>query len=150
MPAFSQELYLKKTLLHWCFPEYLANFLRTPFWLIIQYTFVIDYYTAWKVSLLGVFLVLIFQYSDWIRRGTDNLSVYSPNAGKYVPEKLRIWALFTQCYFWSSNNPSVQYQQYIYFKPYTRISPYLVGLILGYIISNKISINGIHRKVRDF
>ena len=27
---------------------------------------------------------------------TDYLSVFSPNAGKYVPEKLRIRTLFTQ------------------------------------------------------
>ena len=43
------------------------------------------------------FLVRIFQhsdwirrdteYSDWIRRDTEYLSVFSPNAGKYKPEK---------------------------------------------------------------
>ena len=34
------------------------------------------------------FLVLIFQYSDWIRsKFTEQISVFSPNAGKYEPEK---------------------------------------------------------------
>ena len=31
------------------------------------------------------------------RRDTLYLSVFSPNAGKYGPEKSRIWTLFTQC-----------------------------------------------------
>ena len=33
------------------------------------------------------FLVRIFPHSDWIRRDTPYLSVLSPNAGKYAPEK---------------------------------------------------------------
>ena len=33
------------------------------------------------------FLVRIFRHSDWIRRDTSYLSVFSPNAGKYGPEK---------------------------------------------------------------
>ena len=41
--------------------------------------------------------VHIFTYSDWIRRDAEYLSVLSPNAGKYGPEKLRIRTLFTQC-----------------------------------------------------
>ena len=46
------------------------------------------------------FLVPIFPHSDWIRRDTEYPSVSSRNAGKYGPEKtLRIWTLFTQCYF---------------------------------------------------
>ena len=35
------------------------------------------------------FLVHIFSHSDWIRRDTKYLSVFSPNAGKYGPEKTR-------------------------------------------------------------
>ena len=46
-----------------------------------------------------VFLVHIFSHSDWIRRDTGYLSVLSPNAGKYGPEKLRLWMLFTQFYY---------------------------------------------------
>ena len=33
------------------------------------------------------FLVCIFSHSDWIRRDTEHLSVFSPNAGKYGAEK---------------------------------------------------------------
>ena len=36
---------------------------------------------AWKVSEYGVYLIRIFVYSDWIR-------IFSPNTGKYGPEKL--------------------------------------------------------------
>ena len=32
------------------------------------------------------FLVRIFLYSDWIRRDTPYLSIFSPNTGKYGPE----------------------------------------------------------------
>ena len=58
--------------------------------------------TAWKVSIFGVFLVRIFPHSDWIRWDTLSKfspnSVFSPNAGKYGPEKLQIRTLFTQWY----------------------------------------------------
>ena len=33
------------------------------------------------------FLVRIFPHSDWIRRDTEYLSLFSPNAGIYRPEK---------------------------------------------------------------
>ena len=52
--------------------------------------------TAWKVSVSGVSLVRIFPHSYWIRRYTEYLSLFSPNAGKYGPEKLRVRTLFTQ------------------------------------------------------
>ena len=52
---------------------------------------------AWKLSVFGVFLVRIFPYSGWIRRNAKYISVFSPNAGKYGLEKLRIGTLFTQC-----------------------------------------------------
>ena len=42
------------------------------------------------------FLVRLFPHSDWLRRDTKYLSIFSPNAGKYGPGKLRIWTLFTQ------------------------------------------------------
>ena len=50
--------------------------------------------TALKVSIFGVFLGRIFTHSDWIRRNTPYFSVFSPNAGKYGPEKLPIRTLF--------------------------------------------------------
>ena len=49
--------------------------------------------TRSKMSKCGVFLVHIFPYLDWIR----SEYVLSPNAGKYGPEKVRIWTIFTQC-----------------------------------------------------
>ena len=33
------------------------------------------------------FLVRIFPHSDWIRRDMEYFSVFSPNAGKYGPDK---------------------------------------------------------------
>ena len=53
-------------------------------------------FTAWKVSVFGVFLVRIFPHLDWIRRDISYLSIFSPNSGKCGAEKLRIWARFTQ------------------------------------------------------
>ena len=40
-----------------------------------------------KCPNMEFFLVRIFPHSDWIRRDTMYLSVFSPNAGKYRPEK---------------------------------------------------------------
>ena len=39
-------------------------------------------FTPQKVSVFGVILVHIFPHSNWIRRDTSYLSVFSPNAGK--------------------------------------------------------------------
>ena len=46
-------------------------------------------YTAWKVSNYGVFSGPYFPYTPY-------LSVFSPDEGKYRPEKERIRTLFTQ------------------------------------------------------
>ena len=54
-------------------------------------------FTAWKVSVFGIFLVRIFSHSDWMWRDTEYLSVFSPNPRKKGLEKLRIRTLFTQC-----------------------------------------------------
>ncbi|XP_057290815.1 O-acyltransferase like protein-like [Hydractinia symbiolongicarpus] len=35
------------------------------------------------------------------------------------------------------NSPVLRYQKYLYEKPWTRIMPYLVGLVLGYVIMQK-------------
>ena len=42
--------------------------------------------TAWKVSVFGVILVLIFPRLDWIRKDTPHLSIFSSNVAKYGPE----------------------------------------------------------------
>ena len=52
--------------------------------------------TAWKLSVFRVFLVRISPYSDWIRRNTPYLSVFSPNVGKCGLVKLRIRTPFMQ------------------------------------------------------
>ena len=41
------------------------------------------------------FLVRIFRYSDWIRRETPYLFVFSPNTGKYRPEKNSVFGHFS-------------------------------------------------------
>ena len=56
------------------------------------------FYTAWRVSVFKVILVGIVPHSDWTWRGTEYLSVFNPNAGKWRPESLRIRALSMQCY----------------------------------------------------
>ena len=61
-------------------------------WVDLSY----DWRTAWKVSIFGIFLLRIFSHSDWIRRDTDYLSVFSPNAEKCGPEKRWIRTPFTQ------------------------------------------------------
>ena len=55
--------------------------------------------TALKVSVFGDFPVRIFPHLDRIQRDTEYLSLFSPNAGKYGPEKLQIRTLFTHCTF---------------------------------------------------
>ena len=56
-------------------------------------------FTAWKMALFGVFLVRILPHSDWMQRYRVSLLIQSEclNAGKYGPEKRRIWTL-TQCF----------------------------------------------------
>ena len=48
------------------------------------------------MSVFGVFVVCIFPHSEWILRDTSYLSVFSPNLGKYGPEKSRILILFAK------------------------------------------------------
>ena len=61
-----------------------------------------------KSSVYGVFLVRIFPHSDWIRRFTE-ISIFSPNAGKRGPDKLRIRTFFTQWMWWTPNPFGNQY-----------------------------------------
>ena len=54
-----------------------------------------------KCQYSEIFRSVSSPHSDCIRRDMEYLSVFSPNAGKYGPEKLRIWTVFTQCAaFW--------------------------------------------------
>ena len=59
------------------------------------FTFDDQYYChCVKVVQIQSFLVRIFPYLDWIQKFTEEISVFSPNTGKYGPGKLRIWTLF--------------------------------------------------------
>ena len=60
-------------------------------WLFIQWSL------RKKCPNTEFFVVRIFSHSDWIRGDTEYLSVFSPKAGEYGPERLGIWTLFTQC-----------------------------------------------------
>ena len=51
---------------------------------------------VWKVSKYGVLLLRIFPYSEWIRRFTEQISVFSPIRGNMDQKKLRILTLFRQ------------------------------------------------------
>ena len=62
------------------------------------YLYNFEVHTAWKVLIFRVFLVRIFPHLDWIQKDTPNLSLFSQNAEKYAPEKLRIWTLFRHCW----------------------------------------------------
>ena len=53
--------------------------------------------TGKKLSAFRVFLIRIFPHLDRMRRNLSYLTVFSPNAGKYGPEKLWIRTFFTQC-----------------------------------------------------
>ena len=67
----------------------------------IHFSSMVHFYTpctVWKGFVFGAFLLRIFPHSDGIRRDMEYLSVFSPNAEKYGPEKLRIRTLFTQCW----------------------------------------------------
>ena len=44
-------------------------------------------FTAWKMSVFGVFLVRIFPHSDWIRRDTLSISPYSVWMRKNTDQK---------------------------------------------------------------
>ena len=58
------------------------------------------------------FLIRIFMHSDWIRTATEYLSVFSPNTGKYGPEKTPYLDTFhtvqTLAFFFSITNITVK------------------------------------------
>ena len=49
------------------------------------------------------------------------LSVFSPNAGKYGPEKLQTWTLFTQC----DSAPLITFFMLIFQNWYGRLAIYI-------------------------
>ena len=60
----------------------------------------ISSYDCRKMSVFGFFMARILPNSYWIRKDTPYLSVFSPNARKFGPEKFRIRTLFTPCISW--------------------------------------------------
>ena len=60
---------------------------------ILKYCFLYFRQNLFRRTALGVFLIHIFPHSNRIRRYTEYLSVFSLNAGKYGPEKIRILTL---------------------------------------------------------
>ena len=69
---------------------------------------------TWKKTVLEIFLVRILPHSDWIRRDTEYLSVFSPDAEKCGPEKLRIWTPFTQWAPFTKSNHIANKSVYFY------------------------------------
>ena len=59
--------------------------------------------TARKASIFGIIHVRIFTHLDWIRRDTEYPSVFSPNAGKYGPEKTQYLDTFHALFMHSWN-----------------------------------------------
>ena len=76
------------------------------------------YIAAWRVYVFRVF------WSVFSRIRTPYLSLFSPNARKYGPEKLRIRTFFTQRIFYNMMNPvryntRTQFDCYITFLQYS-------------------------------
>ena len=105
--------FTETTLRHGCSFISLRHIFRTPFYKNIYGGLLLFHTTDLLLYLqnTGLFLyplrsvtcvksVCIWSFSDpylnWICRDTLHLSVFSPNAEKYRPEKLRIWTFFTQ------------------------------------------------------
>ena len=63
-----------------------------------------DRITVWEVFIFGVFLVRIFPHLDWIRKGMEYLSIFSPNVVNYRPGNIQIRALSTQWFSISCYN----------------------------------------------
>ena len=72
---------------------------QIPCWFCIQYNLVwlkihnlfnqmkkVVTETSWKVYVFGVVLARILPHSDWMRRDTEHLFVFNPNAGKCESE----------------------------------------------------------------
>ena len=77
---YLRKIFPKDFLLRWPFFEH--NEVRWCTWWQNHNQF-LKWGTVWKMARYGVF-------------SSPYFPVFSPNAGKYGPEKLRIWTLFTQ------------------------------------------------------
>ena len=70
--------------------------------------------TGWKVSVFGVFLVRILRNLDWMRRDTEDLSVFSPNAEKKDTFQA-VYNLYflreTSLFFWIASEYRILYMR---------------------------------------
>ena len=91
------------------------QFIKNPYcWIYCSYTLCILFYSETKITLslrekcpnTDFFLVRIFPRLDWIRTDTSYLSVFSPNARKYGPEKTLYLNTFHAVYFTCSHSLS--------------------------------------------
>ena len=80
------SMFLKNGELKKCFAFFLFSFSTFLAENKVLSYFYVKKGTAWKVSVFGVFLALIFVHLDCIRRDNEYVSVFSPNEGKYGPE----------------------------------------------------------------
>ena len=79
------------------------------------------------------FLVRIFPHSDWIRRDTKYLFVFSSNAGKYGPEKTPYLSTFHTVTFFSNIVIKLKIEGYSNCEPLTiNISDSVLKCILKY------------------
>ena len=89
------------TLISFFFLNYVNLFLLTVNKYIIRIT-------VWKCPNTEFFLVCIFPHSDWIRRDTSYLSVFSPNAEKYIPGKTPYLDIFHAVNNGNNNNNNIK------------------------------------------
>ena len=57
-----------------------------------------------SIQIQSFFPVRIFPHSDWIQSDTEYLSLFSPNAGKYRPEKTLYLDTFHSVNLWATAN----------------------------------------------
>ena len=90
---------------------------------ILMLTVCFKLVTAWKMSVFGVFLVCIFPDSDWIRKDTEYLSVYSVRKWENTNQKNSEYGHFSYrdhvtgfCAIVSINSKKSLESVYYYFK----------------------------------
>ena len=85
------------------------------------------------MSLFVVILAWVFPHSDWIRRNTEYLSVFSPNVGKFGPYQLRIRTPLTQCTLLLLVFKIVESLQCILNKPFILFVEHVYWLLVMFI-----------------
>ena len=116
-------------------------------WLFI---FILQKHCVKSVQIRSFFWSVFFPHSDWIRRDTPYLSVFSPNAGKYGPDKTPYLHTFhtVKVLSISSNiNPTFVPCSRGYISGFSKILNFVLFLIWflcsGNISTNFIAVNAI-------